>query len=85
MDWPEQIGVPLLIIHDTNEQEVPGGDAVAFGTRLAERPNRYQLIVYADDVQQSAVNRRIATRESSRGSGSSFPADAGQRTAGRDL
>ena len=58
MTWPEQIGVPLLIIHGANDQEVPAVDAMAFATRLAELRKRYQLIVYADDVHEAAVNRR---------------------------
>ena len=58
MNWPEQIGVPLLIIHGANDQEVPAVDAMAFATRLAELRKRYQLIVYADDVHEAAVNRR---------------------------
>ena len=58
MNWPEQIGVPLLIIHGANDQEVPAVDALAFATRLAELRKRYQLIVYADDVHEAAVNRR---------------------------
>ncbi len=32
MNWPEQIGVPLLIIHGANDQEVPAVDAMAFAT-----------------------------------------------------
>jgi hypothetical protein len=76
MNWPEQIGVPLLIIHGANDQEVPAVDAMAFGTRLAELRKRYQLIVYADDVTRPRSTGAIATRESSRGSGNSFPADA---------
>jgi dipeptidyl aminopeptidase/acylaminoacyl peptidase len=58
MNWPEQIGVPLLIIHGANDQEVPAVDAMAFATRLAELRKRDQLIVYADDVHEAAVNRR---------------------------
>jgi dipeptidyl aminopeptidase/acylaminoacyl peptidase len=40
MNWPEQIGVPLLIIHGANDQEVPAVDAMAFATRLAELRKR---------------------------------------------
>ena len=58
MNWPEQIKVPLLIMHGANDQEVPAVDAMAFATRLAELRKRYQLIVYADDVHEAAVNRR---------------------------
>jgi dipeptidyl aminopeptidase/acylaminoacyl peptidase len=43
-NWPEQIGVPLLIIHGANDQKCRGS-AMAFATRLAELRKRYQLIV----------------------------------------
>ena len=32
MNWPEQIGVPLLIMHGANDQEVRAEDAMAFAT-----------------------------------------------------
>jgi dipeptidyl aminopeptidase/acylaminoacyl peptidase len=57
MNWPEQVGVPVLILHGADDQEVPATEAMAFATRLAELHKRYQLIVYAGDVHEVAVNR----------------------------
>jgi dipeptidyl aminopeptidase/acylaminoacyl peptidase len=57
MNWPEVIDVPLLILHGADDQEVPATEAMAFATKLALLHKRYQLIVYAADIHEVAVNR----------------------------
>jgi dipeptidyl aminopeptidase/acylaminoacyl peptidase len=57
MNWPEQISVPLLIIHGADDEEVPATEAMAFATKLAELKKRYQLMVYANDIHEVAINR----------------------------
>lgn len=58
MNWPEQVSVPLLIIHGAKDEEVPAVEALTFATKLAQLGKRYQLIVYADDIHEAANNRR---------------------------
>jgi len=58
MNWPEEINVPVLIIHGAEDEDVPATEAMAFATKLALLRKRYQLIVYAGDVHEVAVNRR---------------------------
>ena len=57
MNWPEQIDVPLLIIHGADDQDVPATEAMAFATKLAQFHKRYQLMVYAGDIHEVAINR----------------------------
>lgn len=57
MNWPEQINVPLLIIHGADDEEVPATEAMAFATKLAQLKKRYQLMVYANDIHEVANNR----------------------------
>jgi Dipeptidyl aminopeptidases/acylaminoacyl-peptidases len=35
MNWPDQINVPLLIIHGADDEEVPATEAMAFATKFA--------------------------------------------------
>jgi dipeptidyl aminopeptidase/acylaminoacyl peptidase len=56
MNWPEQIDVPLLILHGADDREVPATEAMAFATKLAQLHKRYQLMVYAGDVHEVAAN-----------------------------
>ena len=57
MNWPEQIAIPVLIIHGAADQDVPATEAMAFAVKLAQLHTRYQLMVYADDTHEVAVNR----------------------------
>jgi dipeptidyl aminopeptidase/acylaminoacyl peptidase len=57
MDWPEAVNAPLLMIHGTNDDEVPVTEALAFATKLSNLKRTYQLIIYADDVHEAANNR----------------------------
>ena len=57
MNWPEQINVPLSIIHGGSDQEVPASEALAFATKLSDLKKTYELIVYADDIHEAANNR----------------------------
>jgi dipeptidyl aminopeptidase/acylaminoacyl peptidase len=57
MDWPEAVNTPLLMIHGTNDDEVPVTEALAFATKLSNLRRTYQLIIYADDVHEAANNR----------------------------
>jgi len=58
MNWPEQITVPLLIIHGASDKQVPAIEAMKFATKLADLGRRYAMIVYADDVHEVAINRQ---------------------------
>ena len=49
--------VPLLIIHGADDEEVPATEAMAFATKLALLKKRYQLMVYANDIHEVAINR----------------------------
>ena len=57
-NWPEKIGVPVLIIHGEKDQEVPFTDAEAFAAKLKQLGKRYDLVVYPGDVHQAATHRR---------------------------
>jgi dipeptidyl aminopeptidase/acylaminoacyl peptidase len=56
MNWPDQINVPLLMIHGGKDQEVPASEALAFASKLSDLSKTYQLIVYADDIHEAANN-----------------------------
>lgn len=57
MDWPETVNAPLLMIHGTDDEEVPVTEALAFATKLSNLHKTYELIVYAGDVHEAAKNR----------------------------
>ena len=58
MNWPDAVNAPLLILHGANDEEVPPTEALAFATKLAALKKTYELVVYAGDVHEIAVNRR---------------------------
>jgi dipeptidyl aminopeptidase/acylaminoacyl peptidase len=58
MNWPEVVNVPLLILHGTDDDEVPTTEALAFATKLSTLKKLYQMVVYAGDVHEVAENRR---------------------------
>jgi dipeptidyl aminopeptidase/acylaminoacyl peptidase len=58
MNWPEQITVPLLIVHGAKDEEVPAVEALTFAMKLAQLDKRYELVVYAGDIHEAANNRR---------------------------
>ena len=35
MNWPEEVNIPLLIIHGGEDEEVSVGQALAFATKLS--------------------------------------------------
>jgi dipeptidyl aminopeptidase/acylaminoacyl peptidase len=57
VNWPDQISVPLLIIHGADDEEVPATEAMAFATKLAQLRKRYQPMVNANDIHEIAINR----------------------------
>src|SRR6185436_19283245 len=58
MQWPEKITVPLLMIHGTDDEEVPVSQALAFATKLSCLRKEYELIVYAKEIHEALNNRR---------------------------
>lgn len=58
MNWPEEVNVPLLIIHGGEDDEVPVSQALAFATKLSSLHKPYELVVYANDIHEAANNRR---------------------------
>ncbi len=56
-NWPEAVNVPLLMIHGTDDDEVPVTEALAFATKLSNLKKTYELVVYAGDVHEAAKNR----------------------------
>jgi len=57
MNWPERISVPLLILHGSDDDEVPAAEALGFAARLSELKKTYQLTVYANDIHEVETNR----------------------------
>jgi dipeptidyl aminopeptidase/acylaminoacyl peptidase len=58
MNWPDAVNAPLLILHGANDEEVPATEALTFATKLSTLKKLYELVVYAGDVHEVAVNRR---------------------------
>lgn len=58
MNWPDAVNTPILILHGANDEEVPATEALAFATKLSTLKKVYELVVYAGDVHEVAVNRR---------------------------
>src|SRR6185312_7241375 len=56
MNWPEQVNVPLLIVHGAKDDEVPATEALAFTSKVAQLQKRYELLIYGDDIHEVAVN-----------------------------
>jgi dipeptidyl aminopeptidase/acylaminoacyl peptidase len=57
MNWPDAVNAPLLILHGTNDEEVPATEALAFATKFSTLKKPYELVVYAGDVHEVAGNR----------------------------
>ena len=57
LNWPEAVNVPLLMIHGTDDDEVPVTEALAFTIKLSNLKKTYGLMVYAGDVHEAAKNR----------------------------
>ena len=58
MAWPEKLAVPLLMIHGSEDEEVPVSQALAFAARLSSLRKEYELIVYAKEIHEALNNRR---------------------------
>jgi dipeptidyl aminopeptidase/acylaminoacyl peptidase len=58
MNWPDAVNAPLLILHGANDEEVPATEALAFATKFSTLKKQYELVVYAGDVHEVAVNRQ---------------------------
>lgn len=58
MRWPEKITMPLLMIHGTDDEEVPVSQALEFATKCSSLRKEYELIVYAKEIHEALNNRR---------------------------
>jgi dipeptidyl aminopeptidase/acylaminoacyl peptidase len=58
MDWPEAVNVPLLMIHGSDDDEVPVTESLNFAIKLSNLKTIYELMVYAGDVHEAAENRK---------------------------
>ncbi|MGH9722190.1 MAG: alpha/beta hydrolase family protein [Bryobacteraceae bacterium] len=58
MNWPEEVNAPLLILHGTEDQEVPVTEALEFATKFSRLKKPFELVVYAGDVHEVAANRQ---------------------------
>jgi dipeptidyl aminopeptidase/acylaminoacyl peptidase len=58
MDWPEAVNVPLLMLHGTDDDEVPVTEPLNFAIKLSNLKRTYELMVYAGDVHEAAKNRK---------------------------
>ena len=58
IQWPEKLAVPLLMIHGSEDEEVPVSQALAFAARLSSLRKEYELIVYAKEIHEALNNRR---------------------------
>jgi len=58
IQWPEKVTVPLLMIHGTDDEEVPVSQALAFAAKLSSLRKEYELIVYAKEIHEALNNRR---------------------------
>jgi dipeptidyl aminopeptidase/acylaminoacyl peptidase len=64
MYWPEQVNVPVLILHGGGDWRASPAEALAFAQKLQAAGKTYELIVYANDdhgisVNSADRNRRI--------------------------
>jgi dipeptidyl aminopeptidase/acylaminoacyl peptidase len=55
---PDAVNAPLLILHGAVGEEVPATEALTFATKLSTLKKLYELVVYAGDVHEIAINRR---------------------------
>jgi len=58
MNWPEEVNAPLLMLHGTDDEEVPATEALAFATKFSTLNKPYEIFVYAGDVYEVAANRK---------------------------
>jgi dipeptidyl aminopeptidase/acylaminoacyl peptidase len=58
IQWPEKVTVPLLMIHGTDDEEVPVSQALVFATKFSSLRKEYELIVYAKEIHEALNNRR---------------------------
>lgn len=58
MNWPEEVNAPLLILHGAEDKEVPVTEALAFATKFSTLKKPFELVVYAGDVHEVAVNKQ---------------------------
>lgn len=58
VNWPDAVNAPLLMLHGAKDEEVPATEALAFAAKLSILKKPYELVVYAGDVHEVAVNRR---------------------------
>jgi dipeptidyl aminopeptidase/acylaminoacyl peptidase len=58
MDWPEAVNVPLLMLHGTDDDEVPVTESLTFAMKLSNLRKTFELMVYAGDIHEVAENRK---------------------------
>lgn len=58
MNWPEKVNAPLLILHGTEDEEVPVSEALGFATKFSTLKKPFELVVYYGDVHEVAANRQ---------------------------
>ena len=56
MYWPEQVNVPVLIMHGGGDWRVSPAESLAFAQKLQAAGKTYELIVYANDDHGTSVN-----------------------------
>jgi dipeptidyl aminopeptidase/acylaminoacyl peptidase len=57
MNWPDAVNVPLLMLHGADDDEVPAAEALSFAAKFSALKRPYEVIVYAGDVHEVAINR----------------------------
>ena len=63
--WPEQITVPVLIMHGGMDWRVePRSQALALAHRLHEQHKTYELVIYTQDDHDLSLNRVDSERRS---------------------
>lgn len=55
--WADKIDIPLLILNGANDPATPPTMALGFTEKLQEQGKLYQLIIYAKDSHDIALNR----------------------------
>ena len=58
MNWPDALNHPLLMIHGSDDEEVPAAEALTFAAKFSTLKRPYEIVVYAGDVHEVAMNRR---------------------------
>ena len=62
VDWPEQINVPVLILHSRTDRLVPVRQALLIAQALQEKNKVYELHVYDGDGHSLPLNREDRNR-----------------------